>query len=141
MFFELGKRNNTRMIALENIFPGVPNFFIFDAFLSELYQKTQIICIIAWCQTTTTIAISKTLIFFKKRSGKDFLLTGSCFLHPRATQMCWKTLGTFKTHLASVPEGGARPLMHLCMYWYIDRSFSNLFSLFGLWWLMLNSYI
>ena len=106
MFYEIGKRNNARMIALEKISPGVPNSFIFDAFLSELYQKNQIICIIAWCQTTTTIAISKTLIFFKKRSGKDFLLTGSCFLHPRATQICCKTLGTFKTHLASVPEGG-----------------------------------
>ena len=94
------------MIALEKIFPTVPNFLMIDAFLTKLYEKNQIKCRFAQFCTTSTIGISKTLIFFKKRSGKDFLLTGSCFLHPRATQMCWKTLGTFKTHLASVPEGG-----------------------------------
>ena len=39
MFFELGKRNNAKMIALEYIFPAVPNSFIFDAFLGKLYKK------------------------------------------------------------------------------------------------------
>ena len=40
--FDLERRNGTQMIALENIFQTVPNFFIFEQLLTELYKKKEL---------------------------------------------------------------------------------------------------
>ena len=38
----LERRNGIQMIALENIFQTVPNFFIFEQLLTELYKKKEL---------------------------------------------------------------------------------------------------
>ena len=61
--FELERRNGTQRIALENIFQTVPNFFIFEQLLTELYKKKRITCWFAWHGTTTIKGVPKKSFF------------------------------------------------------------------------------